>query len=99
MPIPTEEYLVSQMPVLIGDFKIPFPKGAKQRGVQGAVLFDLLIDSEGQVRQAQVVSGPDPELIAAAQLAVQKLKFKPASRDGQPVSVRIRYRYNFELER
>jgi TonB family protein len=63
------------------------------------VIFDLLIDTQGQVRQTQVVSSPDPELTQAASEALPKLKFKPAMRDGQPVAVRIRYRYNFEIER
>lgn len=99
LPIPTEEYLVSQMPVLERDYRVPYPPEARRKGIQGAVIFDLLIDAEGKVRQATLVEGPDPALIEAARAAVMKLGFKPAQVDGKPVAVRIRYRYQFQIER
>jgi protein TonB len=98
LPIPTDDYLVSQMPVLIGDFRVPYPPDAKKAGVQGAVLMDLLIDSQGRVRQAQVIKPLFPSLDAAALEAARKLLFKPAFVANQTVAVRIRYAYRFVLE-
>ena len=98
LPIPTDDYLVSQMPVLIGDFRVPYPADAKKAGVQGAVLMDLLIDAEGRVRQAQVIKPLFPSLDAAALDAARRLAFKPARVSEQNVAVRIRYAYRFVLE-
>lgn len=98
LPIPTDDYLVSQMPVLVGDFRVPYPSDAKKAGVQGAVLMDLLIDAEGRVRQAQVMKPLFPSLDAAALEAAKRLIFKPARVSEQNVAVRIRYAYRFVLE-
>lgn len=98
LPIPTDDYLVSQMPVLVGDFRVPYPADAKKAGIQGAVLMDLLIDAEGRVRQAQVIKPLFPSLDAAALEAARKLVFKPARVADQSVAVRIRYAYRFVLE-
>lgn len=99
LPIPADEFLVSRMPVLIADFRAPYPPEARKKGLQGAVVFDLLIDSSGIVRQATFVSGPGGGLNEAAASAVERLKFKPAIIDDKPVAVRIRYAYRFVLER
>jgi protein TonB len=98
LPIPTDDYLVSQMPVLVGDFRVPYPADAKKAGVQGAVLLDLLIDAEGRVRQAQLLKPLFPSLDQAAIEAARKLVFKPARVGDQSVAVRIRYAYRFVLE-
>jgi protein TonB len=97
LPIPTEEYLVTKMPTLVGDFRIPYPPEAKKKGVQGPVLMDLLIDTKGVVRQAALLQGPGEGLNEAALEAVKQLKFQPAEVEGKPVSVKIRYSYKFVL--
>ena len=98
LPIPAEEYLVSQMPVLIGDFRVPYPPEAKKAGVTGAVILDLLIDQSGGVRQVTLVDGPGFGLNEAAVDAARRLKFKPARIQEQPVAVKIRYAYRFVLD-
>jgi protein TonB len=98
LPIPTDEYLVSEMPVLISDFRVPYPPDARKAGVQGAVILDLLIDGEGRVRQAAVAQKLFPSLDDAALKAASSLKFKPARVAEKTVAVRIRYAYRFVLE-
>jgi protein TonB len=98
LPIPTDEYLVSQMPVLLSDFRVPYPPDARKAGVQGAVILDLLIDGEGRVRQAAVAQKLFPSLDEAALKAASGLKFKPARVAEKTVAVRIRYAYRFVLE-
>jgi protein TonB len=98
LPIPTDDYLVSQMPVLVGDFRVPYPADARKAGVQGAVLLDLLIDAEGRVRRAEVLKPLFASLDQAALEAAKKLVFKPARVGEQSVAVRIRYAYRFVLE-
>lgn len=99
IPIPTEEYLVSSMPELISDFRVAYPPQAKKKGIQGAVIFDLLIDATGTVREAIFLEGPGEGLNEAATEAVRQLRFKPARVENQAVAVRIRYSYRFILER
>jgi protein TonB len=99
IPIPTDEFLVSKMPQLLSEVRIPYPDEARKKGVQGAVTMDLLIDANGKVRQVELVGGPGAGLNEAAFQAIQQFRFKPAEVDGRPVAVRIRYAYRFVLEK
>lgn len=98
LPIPTDDYLVSQMPVLLNDFRVPYPPDARRAGVQGAVLLELLVDPQGRVREARVLKPLFASLDVAALEAAKKLVFKPARAGDQSVAVRIRYAYRFVLE-
>ncbi len=98
LPVPTEEYLVTQMPVMVSDIHVPYPPGPKSRGVQGRVVMELLIDSTGKVREVKLIEAPDPELGRAATEAAPGFQFKPAKIKDQPVAVRIHYSYRFVLE-
>ena len=42
LPIPAEEFLVSQMPTLVS-VRVPYPAEAKNE-IQGAVVMDILVD-------------------------------------------------------
>lgn len=99
LPIPADEFLVSRMPVLVGDIRVPYPESAKRNGIQGAVIFDLLIDEKGRVRKADLIEGPGAGLNEAASEAVRRLIFKPAMIQDRAVAVKIRYAYRFVLER
>ncbi len=99
IPIPTEEYLVSAMPVLETDFRIPYPAGARKAKVQGRVLMKLLIDAAGGVRRAILISGPGYGLNEAAVDAMKNFHFRPARVQDHPVAVEIQFAYNFVLER
>jgi TonB family protein len=98
LPIPTDEYLVSEMPSPIGELRIPYPQDAKAKGLSGPVVMSLLIDEEGLVRDAALVSGAGGGLDEAALAAVRGLRFRPAKAQGKPVCVRIKYTHRFILE-
>jgi TonB family protein len=99
LPVPSEEYLVTNMPELKSEVRVPYPPAARKRGVQGAVVMNLLIDDAGKVREAILVQGPDPDLNAAALAAAKGFQFSPAMIQKKAVAVRIRYTYRFVLER
>lgn len=99
LPIPTDEYLVTRMPELKAEVRIPYPMAAKKKGIEGAVIMDLLIDTAGKVREVSLVEGPSDDLNASAMAAVRGFEFKPALVQEKPVAVRIRYAYRFVLER
>lgn len=98
LPIPTDEYLVSQMPVLLSDFRAPYPPDAKKKKIAGDIILELLVDSSGAVRDARVLKGIGFGLDEAALAAVKLAKFKPARVGEQSVAVKIRYTYRFSLE-
>ena len=98
LPVPSAEYMISQMPKLKFEVRIPYPPGARKKGTQGAVVMDLLIDKSGQVREVQFIDGPAEDLNAAALLAAKGFQFIPAMIQEKAVAVRIRYSYRFVLE-
>jgi protein TonB len=98
LPLPTDEFLVSSMPVLISEVRIPYPKAAREANIEGPVVMDLLIDGDGKVRNVVLISGPGYGLNEAALQAVQNFKFRPAKVENQSVAVKIRYTYRFVLE-
>lgn len=93
-----EEYEVGEMPILLNEVRVAYPPGARNRGVQGNVVFDLVVGSNGKVAQVTLVSSPDPDLSEAASTAVRGFKFKPARVGDKAVAIRIRYSYRFILE-
>jgi periplasmic protein TonB len=99
LPVPSEEYLITSMPELKSDVRVPYPPEARKQGIQGAVIMNLLIDESGMVREVSLVEGPHPELNAAAMTAARGFQFTPAMIQKKPVAVRIRYVYRFVLER
>jgi protein TonB len=99
LPVPTEEYLVSSMPKLAEEVRVPYPPEARRKGIEGPVVMDLLIDATGHVREATLLQGPDESLNQAALAAVKGFRFTPALVQDKPVAVRIRYAYRFVLER
>ncbi len=99
LPIPVDEYVVSQMPQLINEVRVAYPPDAKKNGIQGAVVMDILVDIKGVVRDAVLVQGPGFGLNEAALSAVRRFQFQPARVEQKPVAVRIRYSYRFVLEK
>lgn len=98
LPIPVDEFLITRMPRVISEVRIPFPPEARKLGIQGAVIADLIIDAEGAVRDVTLVKGLSPILDQLALEALQQFKFQPASVGDQAVPVKIRYSYRFTLE-
>ena len=88
LPTPTEEYLVSDMPVLLSEVRPVYPKEAKEKQLEGNVSLDVLIDDKGNVRQVSVIEGLELFRSGAVE-AMKKFKFKPARVDGKPVAVGI----------
>ena len=98
LPIPADEYLVSSMPVLISEVRIPYPEEAKKAGIEGPVVLELLIDNQGSVRSVTLIKGPGFGLNEAALAALKNFKFRPAMMKEQSVAVKIKYTYRFVLE-
>ncbi|MGI8468546.1 MAG: TonB family protein [Pyrinomonadaceae bacterium] len=72
-----------------------YPEVAKTTRMVGIVRVELLVDEEGKP-EIQNASGPGM-LKQAAQDAVKRWKFKPFTRDGQPVKASGYVSFNFNL--
>jgi TonB family protein len=71
-----------------------YPEGARQANVQGIVILEAVIGTDGTVVDVHAVSGPD-ELTPAALDAVKWWRFEPYLVNGQPVQVKTRLAIDF----
>jgi len=68
--------------------KAPYPDIARQAGVEGTVVVQALVGTDGRVRDTRILRSI-PMLNGAAQDAVRQWRFKPASAGGAPVATWI----------
>ena len=59
------------------------------------VTFAITVSERGKVTEAEVVESAGPLLDEAARSAIMAFEFEPARKGGQPVAVRLHYRYVF----
>ncbi len=86
-----------QDPELIEFVHAPYPAEGKELGLEANVLLKLTIDKEGHVTEAVVLEPAGHGFDEAAREAALRFRFKPAMRGGQPIAVKIPYRYSFTL--
>ena len=76
-----------------------YPPQAQKDALEGQVTLQLTIDPQGRVSAAKVLKGSGHGFDEAAlRGAREKLRFKPARLDGQPVSTQITYKITFLLD-
>ncbi|MEE4270725.1 MAG: TonB family protein [Thermoanaerobaculales bacterium] len=75
-----------------------YPEEMRKGGVSGLVIAELVIDTNGQVRHVDVKESPAPELAAAATAAIESWTFKPATKDGEPITVSYIVTIKFSLQ-
>jgi protein TonB len=73
-----------------------YPMLARQMKVQGSVILQALIGTDGLIQDLHVVSGP-AILSSAAQEAVRQWRFKPYLQNGQPVETEAKITVNFTI--
>jgi TonB family protein len=73
-----------------------YPEEARQQNIQGPVVLNAWVGTDGSVRELKVISG-DPHLVKAAEDAVQQWRFQPHHLKGQPVEFETRITVNFAL--
>jgi TonB family protein len=64
-----------------------YPEEARHARVQGVVILQTIIDVLGNVTDIKVLKGLPSGLTESAVDAVSKWRFKPATREGEPVAV------------
>ena len=74
-----------------------YPPLTPQMKVQGSVVLQARIGTDGIVQDMRVLSGP-AILVSAAKEAVRQWQFKPYLQNGQPVETQAKIIVNFTLK-
>jgi TonB family protein len=82
-------------PELVTPSPAPYPEELRLAPIAGTVHLELLVGETGAVEEIAVAKGAHPILDRAAAEAARKLVFTPATVDGKPLAVRLRYQYEF----
>ena len=78
--------------------KLVYPEIAKENGVQGRVILQFLVGTDGSVSDVKVVRGVDASLDKeAARVVASSPKWKPARQRNKPVKVRYTFPVIFQL--
>jgi TonB family protein len=85
-------------PEIISSTKPVYTELARRARVMGTVIVEAVIDEQGNVTETRVLKGLPMGLAQAAVDAVQTWKFKPATREGQPVPVYYVLTVNFQVD-
>lgn len=89
-----------------GDVKAPilkervepvYPEPARKARMQGVVILEAIITADGNVADVKVLKSVNPLLDAAAERAVSKWTYRPATLGGRAVSVYLTVTVNFQL--
>lgn len=74
-----------------------YTEEARAAKITGTVTLQVTVGVDGTAQEIHVVKGIDPGLDLNAVEAVSKWKFKPGTKDGEPVAVRVNIEMNFRL--
>lgn len=75
-----------------------YPVDAKEKGINGPVRLTITVNPDGTASDIRVEKPLYPSADQAAREAVQRMRFAPALRNGQPVAQRIGLEFYFGLE-
>ena len=87
------------MPVVVSEVKPDYTPEAKQQRIQGTVELSVVVNDDGTVGEVKVTKSLDDTygLDAQAVIAMKKWKFRPGTKDGKPVAVRVDVEMSFKL--
>lgn len=71
---------------LAGNAAPSYPDTARDEGKTGVVTLKIIVDTEGKVIDAQLMRGEEP-FASTAIAAVKKWRYRPATYQGQPITV------------
>ncbi|MGC2791549.1 MAG: energy transducer TonB [Candidatus Sulfotelmatobacter sp.] len=91
-----ERLTTSSFPEIRQTVDTTYPLLGQHMRVQGSVVLQALVGTDGNIEDLRVLSGP-AILTAAAQQAVRQWRFKPYLQNGQPVETKARITVNFSI--
>lgn len=89
---------VDKMPEVTTFVSAGYPPEAMKKGIEGSVLFEIVVSETGEVDSISIINGIDPSMDSSALAAIRQFTFSPATAGGEPVAVMIQYEYHFTLK-
>jgi TonB family protein len=87
-----------QMPVPIREVRPQYRGDAMARGIVGTVTLECVVTDAGLPSRIRVTAPLDKDLDAAAIEALEQWRFKPGTKDGKAVAVRVAVQFAFTLK-
>jgi len=84
-------------PVAVTSVQPSYTTEAREARVQGEVVLGAVVTTEGAVTDVKVVQSLGHGLDESAVTAFSQWRFKPGTKDGKPVNVRISVKFGFNL--
>jgi TonB family protein len=82
---------------LVSQPKLKYPREAEKAGIEGTVKVQTTIGTDGKVKDAIAIDGPD-ELKDAARENVARRRYQPTVVDGKPVEVQTEVSVDFQKQ-
>ena len=76
---------------------IEYPPEARRQGIQGRLVLDFVVDTEGYTQDIRVIKSLHPLCDSSAVAALERTRFVPGQRNGQKIPVRMRLPVRFQL--
>jgi TonB family protein len=88
------------LPVVVGEVRPFYTERAKEAKIQGTVTMRCVVGRDGRVDDIAVIESLDGDygLDDAAVEALRRWEFKPGTKDGTPVAVRVTVQMKFTLK-
>jgi TonB family protein len=96
---PAQPMTSSLRPKILYKEKAQYTQEAEDNKVEGQVVLNVVFGSDGQLGEIKVIRGLPHGLTQSAIEAASKIRFEPAVKDGQPVSVRGNMEFTFNLDK
>ena len=100
--------VVEEMPIYLGGHEalmkyiqqnVKYPKEAQEKGVQGRVLVQFVVEKDGSITDAKILKSVDPQLDAEALRVVNAMpNWTPGKQKGEPVRTRFTLPVTFRLQ-
>jgi TonB family protein len=85
----------SSKPVITYKDRAEYTPEARTAGIEGTIAVNAIFGSDGNIYGARIIRGLPMGLNEEVMKAVQKIKFKPATKNGENVSVRMTMEFSF----
>lgn len=92
------EDMVDQVPRATYQAPVSYPARARAKGIEGYVVFSLLIDETGHIEEVRIIDAtPEDVFNETALQAIRQWRFEPAKYQGKAVKTWAKQRIRFNL--
>jgi TonB family protein len=85
-------------PTVLSKVDPEYTKAAKDAGTEGTVVVNLEVHPDGRAHNLRIKRSLDPGLDQKALDAISQWRFKPGTKNGEPVKVKATIEVNFQLK-